>query len=100
MSLRAKPKKPKILGMGLDSDDGHVRVTRNENFHLMGGSEETHGDMQEKSIKFNEKLRDRGKPLESLEQREFLDIAAECEMNIIDPAKLAKLARPDEPDKK
>ena len=95
--MRAKPKKTKILGLGLDNEDGHVRVTRTENFHLMGGSEDTHGDMQEKSIKFNEKLRDRGKQLEGLEQREFLDMAAECEMNIIDTAKLAK---PDEPGKK
>ena len=82
--MRSKRKKAKILGLGLDNDDGHVRITRSKNFHLLGGSQETHEDMQEKCIKFDEELLTRGKQLESLERDEFLDIAAECEMNIID----------------
>ena len=81
----AKKQKPKIVGLGLDNPDGHVRVTRSENFQLVGGSEETHEVMQEKSIKFDEKLGERGKPLEALERQEFLDLAAECEMNIAMP---------------
>ena len=74
-------RKAMLLGLGLDNDDGHVRVTRGENFHLVGGSEDTHGVMQEKCIKFNEKLDDRGKRIEQLDPQEFLDIAAECDMN-------------------
>ena len=83
----AKKQKPKIVGLGLDNQDGHVRVTRSENFQLIGGSEETHEVMQEKSIKFDEKLNARGKDLEQLEPQEFMDIAAECEMNIAVPRK-------------
>ena len=78
-------RKAKLLGLGLDGDDGHVRVTRGDNFHLVGGSHETHQTMQEKCIKFNEKLDDRGKQLEHLEAGEFLDMAAECEMNVLKP---------------
>jgi len=81
--VRAKRKKAKILGLGLDNDDGHIRITRSENFHLFGGSQDTHEGMQEKCMKFNEKLHDRGKELESLEHSEFLDIAAECDMNVV-----------------
>lgn len=77
--------KPKagLLGLGLDNEDGHVRLTRGENFHLLGGSEATHESMQEKCIKFNEKLQGRGKTLEELERKEFLDLAADCEMNVL-----------------
>ncbi len=76
-----------LLGVGFDNDDGHVRVTRGENFHLVGGSQETHEVMQEQCIKFNEKLSDRGKQLEELEKKEFVELAEECQMNIVVPAK-------------
>ena len=46
--------KKMLLGMGLDCKDGHVRVTKGKNFALLGGSEETHSQMQEKAIKLNE----------------------------------------------
>ena len=79
--------KAKILGVGLDNEDGKVRITRADNFHLVGGSHDTHESMQEKCVKFNEKLDARSKQLEQLEAQEFLDIAAECDMNV--------MARPD-----
>jgi hypothetical protein len=73
-------RKAALLGVGLDNKDGHVRVTRGKNFHLLGGSQETHEAMQETCIKLNEKLDARGKELGSLERGEFLDLAAECGM--------------------
>ena len=80
-------KNTSILGIGLDNDDEHVRVTRGDNFHLVGGSHDTHECMQEKCIKFNEKLSERGKTMQELEQTEFVDIAEECEMNLLKPTK-------------
>ena len=74
------------LGLGLDNDDGHVRITRGKNFHLLGGSQDTHECMQERCIKFNEKLDSRRKDLEELERGEFLELAAECEMDVVAPA--------------
>jgi len=74
--------KAHLLGVGLDKDDEQVRITRGRNFHLVGGSEQTHQSMQEKCIRFNEKLDARGKELEDLEHGEFLDLAAECRMNV------------------
>jgi hypothetical protein len=75
------------LGLGLDNKDGHVRVTRGENFHLVGGSRETHESMQEKCVKLNEKLDARGKRLEELEGQEFLELVAECRMNVVVPTR-------------
>ena len=63
-----------MLGLGLD-DDGHKRVTKGENFALVGGSKDTHEQMTEKAIKINEKLRERGKSLEEVSREEFDDIA-------------------------
>ena len=74
----------RLLGLGLDNADGHVRVTRGQNFHLLGGSQDTHEAMQEKCIKLNEKLDARGKQLEDLDRTEMADLAAECDMNMPD----------------
>ena len=64
-----------LLGMGLDCKDGHVRVTKGENFALFGGSEETHEMMQEKAVKFNEQLDKRHKKIEDINEKEFREIA-------------------------
>lgn len=84
--VRGSNDKAVLLGLGLDGNDGHTRVTKGRNFHIMGGSSETHEQMQEKCIKFNEQLDTRGKQLEELERNEFLDIAAECKMDVLQPA--------------
>lgn len=64
-----------LLGLGLDNKDGHVRVTKGENFRLLGGSSQTHEMMQEKAIKFNEQLGKRHKTLDNIDEKEFRDIA-------------------------
>ena len=72
-----KDKKAVMLGLGLDGKDGHTRVTKGENFCLLGGSEETHERMTETAIKVNEKLRAKGKRLEDVSGTEFTDIIME-----------------------
>ena len=73
---KKKHGKPKavMLGLGLDSD-GKKRITRGENFALVGGTHETHEEMTEKVIKINEKLDARGKQLHEVSREEFDDIA-------------------------
>ena len=73
-----------MLGLGLDNDDGHTRLTRGENFLLVGGSEDTHGRMQETAIKINEKLEKRGKRLDDVSHEEFREIAEETGLKEID----------------
>jgi len=65
-----------MLGVGLDSD-GHKRLTTGPNFALVGGSQETHEVMTEKAVKINEKLKARGKQLETVTHEEFDDIVQE-----------------------
>ena len=64
-----------ILGLGFDSKDGHLRITKGDNFRLFGGSEDTHEIMQEKAIKFNEQLDKRHKSLEDINEKEFREIS-------------------------
>jgi hypothetical protein len=79
-------KKPRaaLLGLGLDSD-GHKRITTGENFALVGGTQETHEVMTEKAIKINEKLKARGKRLETVSHEEFDDIAHEVGLKKFEP---------------
>ena len=72
-------KQAMLLGVGLDNNDGHKRITRGDNFYLAGGSEETHERMTETVIKFNEKLSRKGKHLQELSREEFTDMMREAE---------------------
>lgn len=74
-----------MLGVGLDNQDGHTRVTAGANFHLVGGSAETHGVMQEKAIKLNEQLKRRGKTLDSVGREEFHEIADKIGLPMVEP---------------
>jgi hypothetical protein len=67
-----------LLGLGLDSDDGHRRITRSESFLLVGGSAETHERMQETAIRFEEGLERRGKTLAEAEVAEVVDLLREA----------------------
>ncbi|MGO8764178.1 MAG: hypothetical protein ACLQSR_03465 [Limisphaerales bacterium] len=86
MSAKKKSRKAVILGVGLDSD-GHKRITTGENFALVGGTEETHEVMVEKTIKINEKLKSRGKQLENVTRQEFDEIAGEVGLKKMEPRK-------------
>lgn len=66
-----------LLGVGLDNQDEHRRITKGDNFYLVGGSAETHDRMAETAIKFNEKLSKRGKSLHELSKDEFVDLMHE-----------------------
>jgi len=70
-----------LFGLGLDNQDGHKRITKGDNFYLVGGSEETHDRMTETAIKFNEKLSKRGKTLQELSREEFTDLMRESSEN-------------------
>ncbi len=70
-----KPAAPAALvGVGLDHDDGHKRITTGEQFAIVGGSEETHGRMTETVVKTFEELKHRGKHLSQVERQELADI--------------------------
>lgn len=77
-----KPTSPKseqhkvsgLLGVGLDNQDGHKRLTTGEKFAVVGGSEETHGRMTETVIKTFEDLKRKGKDISEVHPRELAEI--------------------------
>ncbi len=70
-----KPGSALLIGVGLDGQDGHKRLTTGKNFALVGGSQETHEEMTEKAIKVNEHLARRGRELHEVSREEFDEIA-------------------------
>ena len=81
MTPTPHPNQPQavLLGIGMDCRDEHKRITKGENFLLVGGSEETHDRMTETAIKVNEKLHERGKTLADASGDELGDIIAEAQ---------------------
>jgi hypothetical protein len=81
MDIQRQPrsKKPKaaLLGLAFDAEEGHKRITRGPNFLLAGGSQETHGMLQETAIKINERLSKEGKQLADVSVNELRDIVAD-----------------------
>lgn len=67
-----------VIGLGLDAQDGHKRLTRGKDFVLAGGSDETHARMQETMIKVNERLEDRGKRIRDASPDELRDLIGEA----------------------
>jgi hypothetical protein len=72
----AQPAIRGILGLGLDQkrEDGEKRITQSENFLLVGGSEETHERMADTAMRFDERLRDKGKRLQDASPEEVRDL--------------------------
>lgn len=73
---RRAPAKAKahLLGLGLDNDDGHKRITKAEQFTILGGSAETHERMTETVVKTFETLKSRRKHLHTVEPKELAEI--------------------------
>lgn len=73
--MKHNKKRPsKLLGLGLDNDDGHKRITEAERFSIVGGNEETHQTLTEVAIKTFETLDKKGKTLDTVEKKELNDI--------------------------
>jgi len=66
-----------VLGLGLDDDGGHHRVTKGPEFRLVGGSAETHERMQDLVMRMRETLKRQGRRFTDLSRREFEDLARE-----------------------
>jgi hypothetical protein len=69
-----KPELLGFLGVGLDNQDGHQRLTRTDHFLLVGGSAETHERMQDTAIHFDEALKRKGKSLDETSAEEAVDL--------------------------
>jgi len=63
-----------LLGIGLDHEDGHKRITQADDFSLVGGSAETHERMTETAMKAMEELKSRGKTIHNVGSDELSEI--------------------------
>ncbi|OHB45275.1 MAG: hypothetical protein A3K25_02455 [Planctomycetes bacterium RIFOXYB12_FULL_42_10] len=71
-----------LCGLAFDNKDKHKRITTGENFYVIGGSSETHGNLVEKVMEFTEVIKKYGKKLDNLSEAEYYDIAKEvCNQN-------------------
>lgn len=75
---RSKPQVVGLLGVGLDNNDDHKRITRSEEMLIVGGSQETHDKMQDVAIRFGESLKKRGKILPDASVEEVVDLLREA----------------------
>ncbi len=76
-ATRRRRPKAHLLGVGLDHQDGHKRITSAEEFTIVGGSSETHERLTETVIKTFETLKTRGKKLHAVEPCELAEIIDE-----------------------
>ncbi len=71
---RAKRPQNRLIGLGLDGQDKHKRITRGEGFNLVGGSEDTHERMTETVIKTTEDLGRKGRTIADAHPEEIADL--------------------------
>ncbi len=67
-------KKAHLLGIGLDNEDGHKRITKADDFSIVGGSEQTHEQMTETLVRTMEDIQRKGKRLPEVESEELRDL--------------------------
>jgi hypothetical protein len=67
-----------FVGVGLNNQDEHKRITQSEHFVLLGGSEETHERMQDTVLRFEEALKRTGKPLSETPPEKAVDLLREA----------------------
>ena len=61
----------RLLGVGFDAEDGHVRVTKAENYDVLMGSDESHDYIQRLIQKIEDELKTRDLKLDDLSPEEF-----------------------------
>lgn len=66
-----------LCGLAFDNKDNHKRITTGENFYIIGGSAETHENLVEKVLEFNETVKKYGKKLDELTETEYFSIIKE-----------------------
>ncbi len=63
----------RLLGVGFDSDDGHVRITRGETYDVLMGSDESHEYIQKLIQKIEDALAAQQLSLDDLTPEEFAE---------------------------
>ena len=73
--MGAEERISKIIGMGTDGHDGHLRFTTGEGYEILQGSEESHELMQTWCEAIHRELEALEKDITELSVDEFLEVA-------------------------
>ncbi|MDF7798752.1 hypothetical protein P4C99_04720 [Pontiellaceae bacterium B1224] len=63
----------RLLGVGFDSEDGHVRITKGDRYDVLMGSDESHEYIQKLIARIEEEMKARGVTLDDFSPEEFSD---------------------------
>lgn len=64
----------RLLGVGFDADDGHIRITKGEKFDVIMGSTESHEYISELIRKIEKKIEERGLSLDDLSPQQLTEL--------------------------
>jgi hypothetical protein len=73
---RKSGKKGFLVGIRVGREDGHVRVSRGEDFVALGGSKEAHEHLRETVAEISDEVKRRGRDLGEVHREEFREILA------------------------
>ena len=74
MSSGTQKKIVRLLGVGFDADDGHVRITTGERYDVLMGSDGSHEYITELISRIEMEIKQRGLSLDELNPEELGDI--------------------------
>lgn len=63
-----------LLGVGFDNEDGHVRITRSENFQVLMGSDGSHKVLSNLCRRIEEHISSSGRVLSDYTAEEFMEL--------------------------
>ena len=63
-----------LLGVGFDNQDGHIRITQGDDFHVYMGSGETHRELQKICLRIDETIKSTGRKLSDYSPEEFMEM--------------------------
>ena len=66
----------RLLGIGFDAEDGHVRITKGEGHDVLMGSEESHEYLQQLIKRIEDALQAQGITLDDIDPEEFGDFVS------------------------
>jgi hypothetical protein len=69
-----------LIGLGLDSGDDQNRLSRSDQSLILGGSAETHAELQDTALRMERELDRRGRRLGDLDPVELADLATAIDL--------------------
>ena len=79
MRTGKKKKIVRLLGVGFDAKDGHVRITQGERHDVLMGSAESHEYLRQLIGRIEEGIEERGLSLEDLDPAELSELVGSAE---------------------